>query len=445
MTSAAVLAIVLSALQAPDTPRPGAADPAPTETLTVAQCVALARRQAPAAVAAGLEERAAAYDLAAARRNRRPDLFLAGGAWVAPAWSYDPAITNLGEYHAQVGLELPLADGGRRARERARAEVDAHGAAARRVLASRDAGERAAALALECVRIAETGGLLRDHRAGLADIGTLVRAGVRAGVRSPADSIRLALAEGDAALDLASNDEQAATARLELLEALARPLDRDIVVRADPATPVQTPDAADSLVLAAAAARRPELALARADEALARLAEADAARAAAPAVNLSVDAGLAGSDLTRAVPSALLAEQPNATFRDRLRRDLGASAALDVRLPLLDRARPLATSARTLDLHAAEQRRAAEEAAGAREAGTLLERARSAARRLEIAEGVVERAEAHVLRTKSLYAAGATTLFDLLDALDLDRDARVRRADVREEYRMSRFEIEDRR
>ena len=415
------------------------------ETLTVAQCVAVARRQASAVRAAGLDASAAVSDRAAARMNRRPAYFVSAGAWVAPDGAYDPAVTNLGEYHAQLGMELPLADGGARSRARLRADVAARGAEARRVLATRDAGERAATLALEVSRLDEVGLLMREHEAGLADIGALVRSAVRSGARSPADSLRLALAEEDAALDREAHDERSRTARLELLEALARPLEGTIAVRPEPSRAPETPAGADSLALLASAERRPELAVARADEATAGLAAEDAMRSGAPAGDLSLDAGLAGTDLTHAVPASLLADQPNAGFGDRLRRDLGASAALNLRLPVFDAARNATRRARRLDHDAAVVRREAEEAAGKRDALALLERGRSAAKRVGIAENVVTRAESHFLRTKSLYAAGATTMLDLLDASDLYHSARVRRAETREEYRMIRFEIEDRR
>jgi hypothetical protein len=54
-------------------------------------------------------------------------------------------------------------------------------------------------------------------------------------------------------------------------------------------------------------------------------------------------------------------------------------------------------------------------------------------------------AAAHTLRLKSLYAAGATTMFELLDAVQFERDTRVRLADARMDLRLQRFRIEDRR
>jgi hypothetical protein len=226
---------------------------------------------------------------------------------------------------------------------------------------------------------------------------------------------------------------------------MGRGLDDAVVIRPNGEDVARVPALTDSLALAASAERRPELDVARSEEASARLQALDASRRSAPELVLTLDAGLAGTDLTRAVPRALLAEQPDATFGDRLRRDLGASAAFTLRFPVFDAARRPASEARTAQLRAAEQRRVAEELRQQRTARALFVTWRSAAERLRLSEAVVERADNHFLRTKSLYAAGATTLFDLLDAQQLSRDTRLRRAEAREELRIVRFRIEDRR
>jgi outer membrane protein TolC len=113
-------------------------------------------------------------------------------------------------------------------------------------------------------------------------------------------------------------------------------------------------------------------------------------------------------------------------------------------VPVLDPARAPATRAREAGASAAETRRGAELLRQQRVARVLFAHWRSAAERRRLAEAVVDRAESHFLRTKSLYAAGATTLFDLLDSLQLLKEARVRRAEAREELRMVRLQIEER-
>ena len=56
-----------------------------------------------------------------------------------------------------------------------------------------------------------------------------------------------------------------------------------------------------------------------------------------------------------------------------------------------------------------------------------------------------EAAERSLLKVKSLYGGGATTLLDLLDAWRTYQDARERVEDARQQSRSSRFRVEDRR
>lgn len=424
---------------------------APPETLSVAQCIARARAQAPSYLAAGLTSRAASKDSLAARSNGRPDVAFLGGAWLAPEWSYDPAFTNLGEYHAQLSATWALTDGAHRRRERERAAAAAGGAGAQAALAQREAGELAAELALHAVRLDEVSDVLAHAHASLADIGALVRMGVRSGARSPADSIRLGLAEVDQELDAESVRSESIRTRLELSGAMGMPVDAEFTVRA-PEEPARSPAgesaaqrAADSLAVLAQLEHRPELKAARAELAAAQLDQAEAVQRKAPALDLTVDAGLAGTDLTRAVPPSLLEEQPGATVADRLRRDLGASAAVNFKWPLSDPGRSASLDARRASVDASAARVRLLEETQRRDALTLLERARSARVRLDRSEEIVQRAEAHYLRTRSLYTAGATTLFDLLDAVQLHRDAGLKLAEAKEEWAMTRFLIEDRR
>src|SRR5690349_24629902 len=82
-----------------------------SDTLTVEECVAEARRSAPALIAAELDRQAAAGDSAVRSVNRRPDLWLATGALVAPEGFYDPVLTNLGDYELKLGVDWTIADG----------------------------------------------------------------------------------------------------------------------------------------------------------------------------------------------------------------------------------------------------------------------------------------------------------------------------------------------
>src|SRR5438445_8988063 len=121
-------------------PFPAATPAAARETLSVEQCVELARHGSPDVQAALSAQAAARHDSVATGFNRRPGYALDTGAIVAPSGFYDPVITNLGEYQLKLGAEWTALDGGRRARARARAALDAAQATPDRARAARHAG-----------------------------------------------------------------------------------------------------------------------------------------------------------------------------------------------------------------------------------------------------------------------------------------------------------------
>src|SRR5262249_47771250 len=156
--------------------------------------------------------------------------------------------------------------------------------------------------------------------------------------------------------------------------------------------------AADSARLLAFVERMPEVQLARTIAARSQLDLLDARKAKSPTVSLSVDAGLAGADLTHAVPPDLLAQQPDATFRARLRRDAGASAAVTLRLPVSNPAAGSAARAREAARQAEDVRSGGEVTRRRQETLALLARWRIAYRRVEAARLTHERAEQNLLR-----------------------------------------------
>src|SRR5580765_3282136 len=114
-----------------------------TDSLTVDECVVLARQAAPAARG----------DSTAAAVNHRPAVSVLAGAWVAPDGFYDPTITNLGEYELKLSLDWTATDGGRLARARRRGELDLRAADQRAAAEMRDAGLDAARLAIRALRM----------------------------------------------------------------------------------------------------------------------------------------------------------------------------------------------------------------------------------------------------------------------------------------------------
>jgi len=420
---------------------PVAAEPA--DSLTVEQCVALARHRAPAVVAADLAGQAAAFEAAALAKNRRPDLAFVGRALIAPKGFYDPVITNLGEYETKIALDYALLDGGARARARARGALDLAVARLEAAVQARDAGLDAADLALKILRLSEVEAAQRQSLDWIDRLVLLLRGAVRGGARSTTDSVRIALERNSAWTALETTLADRRTAEIDLATTIGLPPDTTVAIR-PPESPPRPPDAADSLRVLASAASQPEIAQAKVEEERARLDLVEARATRAPTVDLTLDGGLSGADLTRTVPDELRAEDPNATFADRLRRDLGASAEIRVRAPITSAGAGARVAGKRVTVEAARRKTAAAAATQQKIALEILVRWSSAYRRLGIARSAGVGAGQNLLRVKSLYAGGAIQLLDLLDARRVDQEAQQALAEAREESRSAQFRAEDR-
>jgi outer membrane protein TolC len=417
---------------------------AAADTLTIRACLALARERAPALLAAHHDQQAAARESTAVARERGPDWAVTSDATVAPAGFYDPTVTNLGEYDLKLGFTWPLKDGGKRMLARSRSTLDLSAARFLSAQVTRDVGLRAAELAADLLRLQEIASAQLGALEWTISLGSLVRHGVAGGMTSAADSIRIGLERDTAASSLQSTLQESRTDELELLQLIGRDPSAHVVIAPPAPGSDRPPDAQDSLRLLASADRMPEIALAQITEARGSLDLIEARRRNAATLDLAADAGLAGADLTSAVPRDLRDADPNATLADRLRRDLGASVAFHFRLPVLDRSAARHRLAKSESLRAAQARSAAERETQRRLALDLLSQWRHAYARLELATRSREHAEDALLRVKSLYAAGATTLLDLLDARRVAEETRERLAEARRDSRLAQARAEDR-
>jgi len=314
-------------------------------------------------------------------------------------------------------LDWGLADGGLRARARARSALDLASARLLAAVQARDVGLQVADLATTLLRLREVEAAQREAVSWIDRLALLMRGAVRAGVRTTTDSVRIALERNTAAAALEKTRFDARSAEIDLMALLGRPADSTLVI-VQPGFPDRPPGVEDSIRVMASVSRQPEIAIANVAEERARLDVLEARRTTAPTVDLSLDAGLAGTDLTRPVPGDILASNPDATVADRLRRDLGASATINVRGGEL----------------VTQQKIALE----------ILARWRSAYRRLVTAREATVGADQNLLRVKSLYSGGAILLLDLLDARRLYQDAIERHADALQESRSAQFRAEDR-
>ena len=441
MKTIGALLVMLSIANSEPVPAQAAAGAA--DSLTVEACVALARHRAPAIVAADLDQEAAAFESLAVAQNRRPDLAFVGRALIAPKGFYDPTITNLGEYEAKLVLDYALLDGGARARARARGALDLAAARLQAAIQARDVGLQAADLAINLLRLRDVESAQRQSADWIDRLSLLMRGAVRAGVRSTTDSVRIALERNSAGAALEKTLFEKRTAEIDLMALLGIEVDSTLVIL-PPDAPDRAPGLEDSLRVLASAGNQPEIAAARIAEERGRLDLAEAKRTGAPTVDLSLDAGLAGADLTRGVPEDLRGLDPDATLADRLRRDLGASATINLRAPVRAAGGRQTAQAKTIALRAARLRSGGEIIAQRKTALEILVRWRSAYRQLEAARDASAGAEQNLLRGKSLYSGGAIQLLDLLDARRVYQDARERLAEARQESRSAQFRAEDR-
>jgi outer membrane protein TolC len=414
------------------------------EPLTVLDCVRRARAHAPEVRIAEAAREAARQDSVLHSFDQRPNFSLFGGATVAPSGFYDPVVTDLGNYELKLGMDWPLRDGGLRAHDRRAAALDARAALVDQRLAARDAGLRAGELALASVRLGEQASTQREALAWLDRLAVELAAGARAGTRGRADAQRAALERDDAVAELESTVRAGHAVARELARWVGMPPDSLPEVSTPEDDTLETPGAADSLAVLARYGAAPEIARARLAMERSRLDLALAKRRRETQVGLALDAGIWGADLTSSVPEELRATDPDATLSDRLRRDLGASAALTFRLPLVDPAAPHDVAGRVAAAEAESRRAEAAETDARRAALELLDRWRDAARRVTRARASVALAEENLLRLRSLQASGAAPLLELLDARSTLDQTRIRLAEARFDARLARLEAEER-
>lgn len=419
----------------------GSAMAAPPDSLSIAQCIEKARAHAPDVQSARADLRAARYDSLASTRNRRPAASLFGGVLIAPHGFYAPATTDLGQYQIKAGITIPLRDGGAAARERARAANEAELAGFRMRSVSREAGLRAGQIAVEILAREERERYEAESLAWITELESIIGSRVRAGVSGTADSMRIGLERDAVEAALDSTRTGASAARRELAALLGVPVEDLPPIRPTTLAEID-PMPADSIALLGRFMERPEITIARGQEAQARLDMADVRHQSDLVVGASGDAGIAGTDLTAWVPAEMRAEDPSATFVDRLRQDLGASVSIDFHRGLITPTLGPAVDARRSAAEAAHIRSASTIALQERNALDLLDRWHAASRAFRKTRSTVGRSELNLIRTKSLYIAGAAGILDVLDARRTLDDARERLVDARAQSRNARIEAE---
>jgi outer membrane protein TolC len=254
----------------------------------------------------------------------------------------------------------------------------------------------------------------------------------QAGQALSADLARTAVQEASARADVIDSEARRDAAAMGLNNLMGRP-------PGNPFEPVPLPEPPPPpTVPAAEAPTTPDIEAAR-FEREAAAAALDVARAEPrPHLDLHADAGLWGSDTSHAVPPDFAALHPDATFADRLRRDLGYSVSVFVTWPLTDFG----------GIHARiAQARLALEQAGQAEKATTMEKDLEAAqahramehayRQFQDLGRAMPQAHDAVLEAESRYWGGAGTTLEVLDAFTAATDLAVRRVQAELTYRLA--------
>lgn len=405
---------------------------APTDSLTVRGCAVMAASGSLETQAARWSALALVRDAAAASRNAAPRFSAQSGVMLAPSGFYDPATTDLGHYDLRLVMERVLLDGGQLRRDRERIAAAAASGAA-------DLTSSTISTALEAARLASALLLAREHLARRRDdeswtarVLDAVRSGARVGVRSPSDVVRLELDLRTSSMARADLESERATLG-RALGALLLPdaVGASFLAVRDTTWTDTVPSAADSEAAIFRTQSNGEVRRAEAAAEITRVDLASARATGAAHLGLALDAGVQGTNLTRLVPPEIAAANAGAGFGDRLRRDLGASVRLDLQMPLHTPGGAATVSAREADMRAASLRVQQARIAARLASLDLLARWNDHARRLADADVAASLADSNLLRMRSLYLAGSTTLLDLFDA----RRARQDMADLHDALR----------
>jgi outer membrane protein TolC len=368
-----------------------------------------------------------------ARAERWLKVAVEGDFIYAPTNGYDPAITNAGEGRAQVVARQSIYDGGARRAAVARGEADVDAAGARFRMAEKDLELDVRSRFAEWVHADAEAGARREGIDRLLRYRTSLQSRRASGQGVGADLIRIdvRLAAERAAIVDADGRRDAARIALNALMGREPAASLALAPLPDPEAPSED---ADTVVQAV-----PDVAEARAQE---RVADADLATARAegkPHLSLTADFGFLGSDTTRLVPASLRASDPDATFGDRLRRDLGYSMGLFFTWPAWDfgaiRARLRQAE---LKLQSARQNVVFQTSEARRQRALAESTLRNVWEQIRILTDASPAARDSYLEAESRYRGGAATALEVLDSYAASVDAVVKLAEARSRYRVAR-------
>jgi len=328
---------------------------------------------------------------------------------------YDPAISNGGEYAAQVFVQQPVYDGGVRALQAEQMQIDAE---QRRTDIRRNERDIVFAVRqgfVEALRWQRDSELDRESVRQLEEYRELITRLAKGGTASATDVLKTEVQIANARLDLQRADEMVATSMIALKETMGLPPDTGLVLAGD--LGIMPNSIADSAAFAHPELPDSNLDLRRSgmdvDKSLVDIEVTRHERL--PTVSLIADAGVVSSGENLRLP------------RDEREPILGFSVGVTVELPLLEwgatdlRVQQKQIATENLRFEQEQLRRTLQY-----QGQTLRLQLSHALQRLTASRQIIAQADANFLLTKSKYVTGAALSLEVLAAQQLLTESKLR-------------------
>lgn len=398
------------------------------DTLTLDQCIALARSNSPRIRLAENAMRSAELSLAELKSAGLPQITAVAGATytpVPPKYAYDPAITDGGQLLGQLVVRQSLYDGGIRALRSDQQRIDLQRTGHEREIAERDLILAVKLAFAEALRAQEEVELRWESLEQLSAYGDLVHRLYGGGTANYGDVLKAEMQTSGAQLALDKAREMSGSARFSLAEFTGMLADSTIRMAGSPlelsGLSVDTANAAKSIDLRVAGllVEKGEL-------------EVEMARHERfPLLSLVVDAGYLSSGDNLRLP------------RESRLRAIGYSLGVGVEIPIFNWG---VTGARVEERELAvddlgQQRELLRRSISTETRKVSLQLSRTRARYASLGE-IIRKARENFLLSKAKYAVGGTLALDVLTAQQLLTDAKIEELQTRAGIRVLSARLE---
>jgi outer membrane protein TolC len=378
---------------------------------TLEQCVAVAKERSPALKSAHNLARTSDLSQQELATTKYPQVKLGALAIYAPAanhFGYDPAISNGGEYAAQLFVQQSVYDGGVRGLRTAQMQVDMEQRRTDIRRSERDIVFAVRQGYVDVLRAQRESELERESVRQLEEYLELIKRLAKGGTASSTDVMKTEVQIANARLDLQRTEEQVGISMIALEETIGLPPDTAFVLAG--ALQALSNSVMDSL--AAIHIERPDsnLDLLRSKMEIAKsLIDVDVTRHELfPTVSLIADAGMVSSGENLRLP------------QDEREPILGFSVGVTVELPLLNWG---ATDLRVQQKQIASENLRLEHEQLLRtvnaQARTLRLQFANVLQRVRASRQIIEQADGNFLLTKAKYATGSALSLEVLAAQQL--------------------------